>query len=69
MLEANGYLQGDTRQDGQRVPSTDSSYLTISPGIGWSCEKVQFLLAYQRVVAGINTDANDSVVLTGVYTF
>jgi hypothetical protein len=30
---------------------------------------VQLLLAYQRVVTGTNTDANDSVVLTGVYTF
>jgi len=69
MLEANGYVQGDTWQDGERVVSTDSSYLIISPGIGWSCDKVQFLLAYQRVVSGINTDANDSVVLTGVYTF
>jgi hypothetical protein len=69
MLEANGYVEGDTWQDGARTPSTDSNYLIISPGIGWSCDKVQFLLAYQRVVAGVNTDANDSVVLTGCYAF
>lgn len=69
ILEANGYLQGDMRQDGQRSVSTATNYLTISPGIGWSCDKVQFLMAYQRVVLGSNTDANDSVVLTGVYTF
>ncbi len=69
MLEANGYLQGDVRQDGQRTVSSASSYLTVSPGIGWSCDKVQLLLAYQRVVSGTNTQANDSVVLTGVYTF
>ncbi|MFA6357870.1 MAG: transporter [Candidatus Omnitrophota bacterium] len=69
MLEANGYLQGDTWEAGQRTVSTSVSYLTISPGIGWSCDKVQLLLAYQRVVAGVNTDANDSIVLTGVYAF
>jgi hypothetical protein len=69
LLEANGCLQGDTWQDGQRTVSTAVNYLTISPGVGWSCDKVQLLLAYQRVVTGTNTDANDSVVLTGVYTF
>jgi hypothetical protein len=69
ILEANGSLQGDIWQDGQRVASTAQNYLTVSPGIGWSCDRVQLLLAYQRVVAGVNTDANDSVVLTGVYTF
>jgi hypothetical protein len=69
LLEANGCLQGDTWEDGQRIVSTAVNYLTISPGIGWSCDKVQLLLAYQRVVTGTNTDANDSVVLTGVYTF
>ncbi|MFA6129387.1 MAG: transporter [Candidatus Omnitrophota bacterium] len=69
MLEANGYVQGDTWQDGGRSASTAVNYLTLVPGVGWSCDKVQFLLAYQRVVSGTNTDANDSVVLTGVYTF
>ncbi len=69
LLEANGFLQGDKWEDGQRSMSTAVNYLVISPGIGWSCDKMQFLLAYQRVVAGTNTDANDSVVLTGVYTF
>jgi hypothetical protein len=69
MFEVNGCLQGDIWQDGQKTVSTASDYLTVSPGIGWSCDKVQLLLAYQRVVTGTNTDANDSVVLTGVYTF
>jgi hypothetical protein len=69
MLESNGYLQGDIWQDGQRTASTAVNYLTISPGIGWSSDRMQLLLAYQRVVLGSNTDANDSMVLTGVYTF
>lgn len=69
MLEVNGFLQGDKWVDGQRSASTAVNYLTVSPGIGWSCDKVQLLLAYQRVMLGTNTDANDSVVLTGVYTF
>ena len=69
MLESNGFLQGDKWQDSGRIPSTDIRYLTIAPGIGWSCDKFQTLLAYQRVVIGTNTDANDSIVFTLVYTF
>ena len=69
MLEVNNFLQGDQWQDGARVPSSDTRYLTICSGIGWSNDKIQFLLAYQRMVWGINADANDSVILTGVYTF
>ncbi|MFA5144446.1 MAG: transporter [Candidatus Omnitrophota bacterium] len=69
LLEMNGFLQGDTKEGSDKIPSSNVNYITIVPGVGWSCDKVQLLLAYQRVVAGTNTDANDSVVLTGVYTF
>jgi len=68
-LEANGLLQGDKWEDGGRVPSSNIRYLTISPGIGWSNDKIQTLLAFQRIMVGKNTDANDSVVITCVYTF
>lgn len=69
MLEVNGFLQGDKRQDGDTVLSSDVRYLTVVPGVGWSNDKIQTLIAYQRVMIGKNTDANDSVVLTCVYTF
>lgn len=69
LLEMNGFLQGDIKEDGQRTPSSDINYITVAPGIGWSNDKIQILLAYQRVLIGTNTDANDSVVLTAVYTF
>jgi hypothetical protein len=69
MFEVNGFLQGDRREDGARTPGSDVNYLTIAPGIGWSNDKIQTLITYQRVVAGTNTDANDSVVATFVYTF
>ncbi len=69
MFEVNGFLQGDKKQGGERTPTSDINYLTIAPGIGWSNNKFQTLLTYQRVAAGTNTDANDSVVLTCVYTF
>lgn len=69
MLEANGFLQGDKRENGSRTPDSSINYLTISPGIGWSGKLIQALLAYQRIVVGTNTDANDSVVFTFVYTF
>lgn len=69
MLEINGSLQGDKKEGGEKISSSNTNYITASPGIGWSCDKIQLLFAYQRVLTGTNTDANDSVVLTGVYTF
>lgn len=69
MLEFNGFLQGDKKQDGLKVPSSDIQYLTAGAGIGWSLQKTQTLLAYQRTLTGTNTDANDSVVFTFVYSF
>ena len=69
MLEFNGFLQQDKKQDGSKIPGSDISYLTIAPGFGWSNEKIQTLVAYQRTLTGANTDANDSVVFTFVYTF
>ena len=69
MLEFNGFLQGDKKQGGEKSPASDISYFSVAPGIGWSNEKIQTLLAYQRTLTGTNTDANDSVVLTFVYTF
>jgi len=41
----------------------------VSPGFGCPNEKVQVLLAYQRVLAGENAHANDSAVFTFVYAF
>ncbi|MBI4981983.1 MAG: transporter [Candidatus Omnitrophica bacterium] len=69
MLELNGYLQGDKREAGIKLESSDTNYLIVCPAVGWSNEKIQTLLAYQRTAVGTNTDANDSVVLTFLYSF
>jgi hypothetical protein len=69
MVEANAFFQGDIKEDGIRIPNSQVQYLKISPALGWSCDKIQILLGYQRVVMGKNTDATDSVALTFVYTF
>lgn len=69
MLEANGFLQGDKREDGAKTSASDIKYLIVALGIGWSNDKVQTLLTYQRVIIGTNTDANDAVVLICVHTF
>ncbi|MCM8799160.1 MAG: hypothetical protein NC900_00295 [Candidatus Omnitrophica bacterium] len=69
MFEANGFLQKDRKENKEKIPASDTKYLIISPAIGWSNEKVQMLLGYQRTLLGENTDVNDSVVLTVVYTF
>lgn len=69
MVETNFLWQGDRWQDGDRVPCSDIKYFMFTPGIGWSNDKIQTLLTYQRVMTGVNTDANDSVIFTFVYTF
>ncbi len=69
MMEANGFYQGDAKENGARVPASDSASLVLSPGIGWSNDRIQTLIAYQRTVWGTNVDANDSVVATFIYTF
>lgn len=69
MVEGNCLSQGNVWQDGDKIPSSDIKYLMLTSGIGWSNDKIQTLLAYQRVMTGTNTDANDSIVFTFVYTF
>ncbi|MDD5669274.1 MAG: hypothetical protein PHE58_04500 [Candidatus Omnitrophica bacterium] len=69
LCEINGFMQGDRKDAGDRVPATDTGYVMVAPGIGWSNDKIQTLLCYQRVLAGTNCDANDSVAVTFVYTF
>lgn len=69
LCEINGFIQGDTQEEGDRIPGTDTGYVVFAPGIGWSNDKIQTLFCYQRVLAGTNCDANDSVALTFVYTF
>jgi hypothetical protein len=69
VAELNGFLEGDTKQDGYKIPSSDSKSLDACFGVGWSNEKIQTLIAYQRTLTGTNTNANDSLVLTMVYNF
>ncbi len=69
MFETNLLLQGDKRSNDGKIPDSGVNSFIIAPGIGWSNDKIQTLLAYQRVMAGTNSDANDSVVLTFVHTF
>lgn len=69
MWELNGFLQGDKEQNGYKVAASDINYLTFGTGLGWSNNKIQTLLVYQRTLIGTNADANDSVVVTLVYTF
>lgn len=69
MAECSGFLQGDKRENNSRIPGSDVNYLTAAAGIGWSCPKIQALLAYQRTLIGQNTDANDSVIVTFIHTF
>jgi hypothetical protein len=69
MMEFNGSVQGDQKDDGEKMPATDSSSLAFSPGIGWSNDRIQVLIVYQRTLSGTNADANDSAMVTFFYTF
>lgn len=69
LLEMNALVQGDRTDDGMGIPSSNINSLTICPGIGWSNNTIQTLFAYQRTIAGTNTDVNDSFVFTFAYTF
>ena len=69
MAELNGVCQGDRKEFGKNVPASDSSSLVFAPGVGWSNDKIQMLVAYQRTLCGTNVDANDSVVFTIMHTF
>lgn len=69
VLEVNGLTQGNKKQAGMNIPNSNIKYLTIVPGIGWSNEVIQILLAYQRTLIGTNSDANDSIVVDFVYIF
>jgi len=69
MMETNFLAQTDRWEDGERISSSGVNSFMLCPGIGWSDDKIQMLLAYQRVMTGANTDANDSVIFTFVYTF
>ena len=69
MMELNGLLQGDKKVNGEMVPDSNTNSLTLAPGIGWSNDRIQALIAYQRTLLGTNVDANDSIVATFVYLF
>jgi hypothetical protein len=69
VLEFNGFLQGDMARAGAHIRDSRVKYLAVAPAIGWSNDSIQMLLAYQRTLSGTNTDANNSVVFTFVYTF
>jgi len=68
-VECNGFWQDDRKEDGVTLDDSRITAITLAPGIGWSCDTVQTLLTYQRTIDGVNTDANDSVAFTLVYTF
>jgi hypothetical protein len=68
LLEANYFAQGDVKIDGQPFSNTDSSMLLLVPGVGWSCERVKVLFCYQRTIAGVNVNVNDSFACTVICT-
>lgn len=69
MVEFNWLAGGDKKYDGELKPTSDIYQVQMAPGIGWSNDKIQTLLAYQRTIAGTNVDVNDSIIFTFVSVF
>lgn len=69
MMEFNGVLQNDTSVDGHRLEDSQIQGLIMGTGFGYSTEKWQILLGYQRTLIGENADANDSFALTFLLCF
>jgi hypothetical protein len=69
LWEMNFIAQGDRKDDGVKVPASDLFSMVVCPGIGWANDRVEALLAYQRTLAGVNVDVNDSIVFTFVLKF
>jgi hypothetical protein len=69
LLEGNGFAQGKTAIEGTTIDDTNSSYIVFGPGIGWSNDQVQTLLALQTTTSGKNADAINSWVFTLIYNF
>jgi hypothetical protein len=69
MAETNGYWQAASKIQGNEAAETNNNYLSMCAGFGWSNDKVQTLLAYQRSIIGQNTVVNNGVVFSLVYSF
>lgn len=69
MFEFNGFLQATRKENDLEITGSNIRSLIIAPGIGWSSNYIQTLLVYQKTIAGTNTDANDSLAFTFVYSF
>lgn len=61
--------QGDSKWDGNYMPSTSKSSLILSIGIGYSEKYWQMLVGYQRTLLGENVDANDIIAGTVIIVF
>lgn len=69
MMECNGSVQGDTKEDGKKIRNSDTASFVTTVGVGWGTDRVQTLFGYQRTLMGTNTDANDAGVFTVVIPF
>jgi hypothetical protein len=64
MLELNGMIQAPKKVQGEVIENSHSQSWLFTPAIGWSNDKIQTLVGYQRSFAGVNTLAIDSYFAT-----
>jgi len=68
-LEMNGGLQGKTKEHGDSVDQTDSNYLDLVPGIGWTKGNTSLVAGYIRSLSGKNDNAYDGLELSAIFKF
>jgi len=69
MMELNNLSQGDKRVNGAMVPDSNVRSLSLAPGVGWSNDRIQMLIEYQRTMWGVNQFASDTMAITFTYAF
>ena len=69
MLECNGTVQGDKKEDGKKIHDSSKDSFGTTIGVSWGTDRIQTLFGYQRTLMGTNTDANDAGVFTVVIPF
>lgn len=69
MLECNGAVQGDKKEDGKKIHDSGRESFVTTIGVSWGTDWIQTLFGYQRTLMGTNADANDAGVFTVVIPF
>ncbi len=67
MIEFNGLTQENRKENNLQIDNSEIESGILGFGVGYSTEKVQFLLGYLKTIYGKNTDYIDTIAFTLIY--